>query len=68
MCNRCKLGPNYINNSTVEYSQIELMLCNAGNGSAFIRARALEGDSFSTQEILNITYCPFCGEKIGNKQ
>lgn len=50
-------------NQTVEYSGIELAM----NRQGMLRARYYDvnGDTFETQDIVEIKYCPMCGKQIG---
>ena len=49
-------------NQTVEYSRIELAM----NRQGMLRTRCYDvsGDSFETQDIIEIKYCPMCGKQI----
>lgn len=67
MCQYCE--PRGFNdfvpmNQTVEYSGIEL----AVNCQCMLRARYydLNGDTFESQDIVNIKYCPLCGREFNN--
>lgn len=65
MCQYCELrGYNDFvpMNQTVEYSGIELAL----NCQGMLRARYydLNGDTFESQDIINIKHCPLCGRKF----
>lgn len=50
-------------NQTVEYSGIEL----AVNRQGMLRVRyyGTYGDTFESQDIVEIKYCPLCGRKFG---
>lgn len=51
-------------NQTMEYSGIEL----AVNCQGMLRARYydINGDTFESQDIVNIKYCPLCGKRFNN--
>ena len=60
MCKYCedKIGFTPINN-TVEYSGLEISVSSKG----MLRCRAyMFKETFNTQDIVNIKYCPMCGK------
>ena len=64
-CKYCSSGTNdfvQLNAKTVGYSLIEISMDRLGE----LRARALDDDgNIITQEIIQIQYCPKCGDPIG---
>ena len=64
---RCKFCESTNNefislNDTVDYSGIEISLHNKG----MLRCRYYEDEenNFKSQDIVNIKFCPFCGNKL----
>jgi hypothetical protein len=67
MCQYCELRNNndfVAMNQTMEYSGIELAI----NCQGMLRARYydINGDTFESQDIVNIKRCPMCGRKFNN--
>lgn len=66
MCKFCRHDSNdfqIINESTIEYSDIEFAM----NRQGLFRARVhdeFDPDSVKSQDLLMFKYCPFCGEKF----
>ena len=64
-CNHCmpSIGHDFVAlNDTVEYSGIEIAL----NDQGMLRIRVYDKGKLETQDIVNITYCPFCGRRFKN--
>ena len=64
-CNHCMPSGkhDFISlNDTVEYSGIEIAL----NDQGMLRIRVYDKGELETQDIVNITYCPFCGRRFKN--
>lgn len=62
-CPYCECDTNdfEVLNQSTEYSGIEL----AVNRQGMLRARMLDDDGgFSTQDIVEIRYCPLCGKRF----
>lgn len=66
MCQYCEPRRNndfVTMNQTAKYSGIQLAI----NCQGMLRARYyVNGDTFETQDIVNIKYCPLCGRKFNN--
>ena len=66
MCEFCRHDNNdfqILNESTIEYSDIEFSM----NRQGLFRARVhdeFDLDSVKSQDLLMFKYCPFCGEKF----
>ena len=66
MCKFCRHDNNafmVLNESTIEYSDIEFSM----NRQGLFRARVhdeFDLDSVKSQDLLMFKYCPFCGEKF----
>ena len=67
-CKYCKEQRSVLNESTTDYSNIEItMITNPGQTSGIIRARSFEkgpGRFIEDQDAISINYCPFCGRKF----
>lgn len=64
-CNHCMPSSEHdflTLNDTVEYSGIEIAL----NDQGMLRIRVYDKGNLETQDIVNITYCPFCGRRFKN--
>lgn len=64
MCKYCNANHNdfILLNNTFDYSGIEISM----NKQGMLRVRCYcdEMDGFVSQDIINIKYCPVCGEKF----
>jgi hypothetical protein len=64
-CPYCETDSNdfVLMNRTGEYSGIELSI----NRQGMLRVRyyGINDDTFESQDIVNIEYCPKCGRKFG---
>lgn len=64
MCKYCNAKHNdfILLNNTFDYSGIEISM----NKQGMLRVRCYfdEIDGFASQDIINMKYCPVCGEKF----
>lgn len=66
MCKFCQHDNNdftILNESTIEYSDIEFAMNRQGLFRAGVHDE-FDPDSVKSQDLLMFKYCPFCGEKF----
>lgn len=66
MCKFCQHDNNdftILNESTIEYSDIEFAMNRQGLFRAMVQDE-FDPDSVKSQDLLMFKYCPFCGDKF----
>lgn len=62
MCEYCKGSGFNPLNDTVDYSGLEIAISSKG----MLRVRNYNfKEVFSSQDVVNISFCPMCGRKLG---
>lgn len=52
---------NCLNPSTAQFSQLEIHLSSL---MKHIRVRAIRGEKLTTQDVVQIKFCPVCGREL----